>query len=96
MLGETRTLATLLGRSPSAFALMMGGCILVVLIVGFHYPVGDALIRAAPRPPTILYLHALVAGAWIPFVVLQPAFVHARRAVVHRRLGMWGMVHGAL
>lgn len=96
MLEPSRTSAFVPIQSRSAFALALSTAILLVMIVGFRYTIGDALMHAAPRPPTLLYVHALVAGTWIPFVVLQSALLHARHSALHRRLGMWGMAHGAL
>lgn len=83
-------------RAQRVFALALSTSIFLVVVAGFRYTIGDALVHAAPRPPALLYLHALFAGTWIPFVVLQSALVLARRPRWHRRLGQWGMVHGAL
>ena len=80
----------------SAVALALCTSIVVVMALGFQYTIGDALVRAAPKPPALLYWHALVAGTWMPFVALQSALIVGGRPRWHSRLGLWGMVHGAL
>jgi len=66
-----------------------------VVIYGFSYTVDDNLIHPAIPRPWLLYVHAFVFSAWLPLFIAQAALIQTRNVATHRRLGQWGLVHGA-
>jgi hypothetical protein len=46
--------------------------------------------------PSIVHLHAAVFSVWVIVLVAQAAAVVAGNVRLHRRLGIWGMIYGAL
>jgi hypothetical protein len=78
------------------FHLGMALTVAAVVAVGFGPSVNARLFHPpSPRPP-ILYVHAAVFTAWVLLFVTQSALVRFRRVGWHRRLGMLGLVLGAL
>lgn len=81
---------------PPFFFLVMALAMAVLIAIGFSYTVGENLLRPAWPRPAILYVHALVAGAWIPLLIVQASLVRAGRVDLHRCVAAWGVVHAAL
>jgi hypothetical protein len=70
--------------------------IALIVAVGFG-PTADRLVihPALPRP-RILYVHIAVFTGWTLLFLAQAALVVSRRIAWHRRLGLCGIVLGAL
>ena len=88
----SKTATKRLGR---AFFLIMALVMAAVVLYGFSLTIGDNLLHPSYPRPWILYLHAAVFSAWVPFFILQTALVQSHRVDLHRRLGQWGLIHGA-
>jgi len=80
----------------SNFQLAMGLAMAALVAEGFRHTVGENLLHPAWPRPAVLYVHALVATAWIPLLLLQAGLVRAGRVDLHRRVAAWGVVHAAL
>jgi hypothetical protein len=85
--------ATVPGRS---FYLAMALVFAAVVAYGFSFTIRDNLLNPPYARPAILYVHALVFTAWVPLFIAQATLVRSRRVDAHRRLGQWGLVHGAM
>lgn len=84
------------GGTRGSFFLAMSAAIAVIVIYGFSHTIGDNLLHPSFPRPWVLYAHALVASTWVPLLIAQTALVRFRRVGIHRALGRWGLVHGAL
>jgi len=80
----------------SIFFVSMFVAVATIVIYGFSYTVGDNLFHPSYSRPWQVYLHALIAFSWLPFTILQASLVRLRKVNLHRRLGIWGLVHGAM
>jgi hypothetical protein len=79
----------------SSFYLVMALLMAGAVIYGFSRTIDDNLIHPKiPRPP-VLYVHAVLFGAWILIFVLQTALVRAGGVRLHRRLGLAWLCIGA-
>jgi hypothetical protein len=83
-------------REWPSFYLLMALVAAVVVVYGFSFTVHDHLLNPPLPLPGILWVHAAVFTAWMPLYIAQTALVHQRRIDWHRRLGLWGLVHGSL
>lgn len=83
----TKPLKTLLRRY---FYLCMSLLMAVLVVWGFSRTVDANLFHANPPRPLLLWVHAAVFSAWMPFFIVQSAFVRARKVSVHRFLGWFG------
>jgi hypothetical protein len=100
----TATTTVLAGPLPSAakrtgfrssFYLVMALLMAGAVIYGFSRTIDHNLIHPKiPRPP-VLYVHAVLFGAWILIFVLQTALVRAGGVRLHRRLGLAWLCIGA-
>ncbi len=85
------TRASLLDRY---FYFGMCWLIVVVVLYGFSFTIGQNLIHPAiPRPP-FLYFHAAVFSLWLVFLIVQSALIRTRNIRVHQKLGWFGAVLG--
>lgn len=66
-----------------------------IVIYGFSFTVNENLFHPAYPRPWILYVHAIVFSAWLPFFVTQTALVSASNTRLHRALGLYGVFFGA-
>jgi hypothetical protein len=67
-----------------------------IVAVGFSRTVDRFLIHAAPPRPALLWIHGAAFSGWVVFFVLQSALVRVRKVSVHRTLGWFGAVLGAV
>jgi hypothetical protein len=74
------------------FSLVVAG----IVVVGFSQTVDHFLFHAAPPRPVLLWIHGAVFSGWVVFFILQSALVRVRKVSVHRTLGWFGAVLGAL
>lgn len=70
--------------------------IVAVVIYGFNFTIHERLIHPVVPRPWILYVHAVVFSAWLPFFVLQSALVRSRKVQWHKRVGWFGVALGTL
>lgn len=77
-------------RSP--FAPAFGLAMLVVLVVGFGPSFFFRPWSGRPALPMSLVLHGIAGTAWFALFIAQALLVAKRRVVVHRRLGIAGVV----
>lgn len=78
------------------FHLALALTVAAVVAVGFGRTANANLVHPpSPRPP-ILYIHAAIFTGWVLLFVAQVALVRLRRVAWHRRLGLFGMLLGAL
>jgi hypothetical protein len=83
-------------RPDDWFYFVSGWLVLAALVYGFSQTISQNLLHAAvPRPP-ILWVHAGAFSAWIGLFLLQSALVRSRRVRWHRRLGVAGLILGAM
>jgi hypothetical protein len=68
--------------------------IAAVVVYGFSHTIDRRLIHANPRPPILLWVHALVFSSWVGFYILQSALVRIRKVKLHRTLGWVGAALG--
>jgi len=68
-------------------------CTLLVFF-GFSFTFLTAVVERLR--PLVLYAHIVTATAWLVFLVAQAALARSRKLALHRRLGKYGFVLGAL
>jgi hypothetical protein len=78
------------------FYLGVALAVTLVVAVGFGPTVNTSLFHPPLPRPRILHLHAAVFSAWVLLFVTQAALVRSRRVAWHRRLGLGGIILGAL
>jgi hypothetical protein len=78
------------------FFLVMSVVIALVVAYGFSFTIGDNLLHPPYPRPWVLHAHALAASTWVPLLIVQATLVRLRKVHIHRSLGYWGMVHGAM
>lgn len=83
-------------RADRNFYLGVALAVALVVAVGFGQTVNARLIHPPSPRPRILYLHVALFTAWILLFTTQAALVRVRRVAWHRRLGLGGIVLGAL
>jgi len=69
--------------------------IAAVVAYGFSHTIDRRLIHASPRPPILLWMHALVFSTWVGFYILQSALIRLRKVKLHRKLGWVGAALGS-
>jgi hypothetical protein len=74
------------------FSLVAAG----IVVVGFSQTADRNLFHAAPRRPVLLWVHGAAFSGWVVFFILQSALVRVRKVSVHRTLGWFGAVVGAM
>jgi hypothetical protein len=74
------------------FSLVVAG----IVVAGFSRTVDRFLIHAAPPRPVLLWIHGAAFSGWVVFFILQSALVRVRKVGVHRTLGWFGVVLGAV
>lgn len=67
-----------------------------IVVAGFGKTVDHRLFHAAPPRPVLLWIHAAAFSAWVVFYILQSALVRVRKVSLHRALGWFGVVLGAM
>jgi hypothetical protein len=67
-----------------------------IVVAGFSRTVDQNLIHAAPPRPVLLWIHGAAFSGWVVFFILQSALVRVRKVRVHRTLGWFGAVLGAM
>jgi hypothetical protein len=67
-----------------------------IVVAGFSRTVDRFLFHAAPPRPVLLWIHGAAFSGWVVFFTLQTALVRVRKVSVHRTLGWFGAVLGAL
>lgn len=78
------------------FYLTMMVLITGLILYGFSHTVGQAVIRPAETPPSVLYLHVIVFGGWLVLLMTQTILVWTRNVRLHMRLGWFGLGFGVL
>jgi len=68
----------------------------VVVAVGFGPTLDERLFHPPSLRPRVLYVHAAVFTAWILLFNVQAGLIASGRVAWHRRLGLCGVVLGAL
>ena len=76
------------------FYLCMSLLIAAVVVYGFSGTIGNKLIRANPRRPILLWVHAILFSSWLAFYILQSALVRIRKVKLHRTFGWAGAALG--
>jgi hypothetical protein len=96
--GPSDTIATTTRRSGADrnFHLAIALTIAAVVAVGFGPTANERLLHPPSPRPWILYVHVAVFTTWVLLFVAQAALVRFRRVAWHRRLGVFGIVLGAL
>ncbi len=74
------------------FSLVVAG----IVVVGFSQTVDRFLFHATPPRPALLWIHGAAFSGWVVLFILQSALVRVRKVTVHRTLGWFGAVLGAL
>jgi hypothetical protein len=59
-----------------------------IVIYGFSQTIGANLIHPSIPRPRLLYVHAVVMGAWLSIYILQTGLVASRHVKLHQRLGL--------
>ncbi len=67
-----------------------------IVVAGFGRTVDRNLIHATPPRPVLLWIHGAAFSGWVVFFILQSALVRVRKVRVHRTLGWFGAVLGAM
>jgi hypothetical protein len=67
-----------------------------IVVAGFSRTVDRFLIHAAPPRPVLLWIHGAAFSGWVVFFILQSALVRVRKVSLHRTLGWFGAVLGAM
>jgi len=67
-----------------------------IVVAGFSRTVDHFLIHATPPRPVLLWIHGAAFSGWVVFFILQSALVRVRKVSVHRTLGWFGAVLGAV
>src|SRR3979490_1787114 len=67
-----------------------------LVVAGFSKTVDRNLFHAAPPKPVLLWIHGAAFSGWVVFFILQSALVRVRKVSVHRTLGWFGAVLGAM
>ncbi len=68
----------------------------MLVVEPIEISVGQNLIHAAPPRPVLLWIHGAAFSAWVIFFILQSALVRVRKVSLHRTLGWFGVVLGAM
>jgi len=84
------------GTLDRFFYLWMSLVIVAVVIYGFSFTIDQNLIHPNIPRPSFLYFHAGVFSLWLAFLILQSVLVRTSNVIVHRRLGWFGAVLGAV
>jgi hypothetical protein len=79
-----------------SFYLAMAVLVAAIVVYGFSFTFRDNLLHPPYPRPWILYGHAVLFSAWVPFFIAQAALVRSRRVDLHRRLGLLGLAFGGL
>jgi hypothetical protein len=94
-----RPVSRILGRGGLVdryFYFFLSLAIAGIVVAGFSRTVDRFLIHAAPPRPVLLWIHGAAFSGWVVFFVLQSALVRVRKVNVHRTLGWFGAVLGAM
>jgi hypothetical protein len=67
-----------------------------IVVAGFSQTVDRFLIHAAPPRPVLLWIHGAAFSGWVILFILQSALVRVRKVSLHRTLGWFGAVLGAV
>jgi hypothetical protein len=94
--GATRPAALWRDRPNDWFYFCSAWLIAGAVVYGFSHTISENLLRAATPRPRILWIHAGVFCAWVGVFLVQTSLVRARRVRWHRRLGIAGLVLGAM
>ena len=70
--------------------------IAVVTVYGFSFTINDNLLRAANPRPVLLWIHGAAFSAWVVLFIVQAALISTRNVRLHRSLGRFGAVLGAV
>jgi hypothetical protein len=62
------------------------------ICMGFGLDIADHVKAHAPPYPLIVYLHAVAFVGWLVLLTVQVLLIRARRADIHRKLGVAGVV----
>jgi len=73
------------------FYFCMSLALAALVIAGFSRTVNGSLFHANPPRPLLLWIHGAVFSTWIAFFVAQSALVRARKVIIHRSLGWFGV-----
>src|SRR5580692_8159229 len=78
------------------FYLFLSLVVAGVVVAGFSQTVDLFLIHAAPPRPVLLWIYGAAFSGWVVFFILQAALVRVRRVSLHRTLGWFVAVLGAM
>jgi hypothetical protein len=67
-----------------------------IVVAGFSQTVDRNLFHAAPPRPVLLWIHGAAFSGWVVFFIMPSALVRVRKVSVHRTLGWFGAVLGAV
>jgi len=67
-----------------------------VVVAGFSRTVDQSLFHATPPRPVLLWIHGAAFSGWVVFFILQSSLVRIRKVSLHRTLGWFGAVLGAI
>jgi hypothetical protein len=81
-------------RSRPWFGLAYVVACALLVFSGFSFTFLTAVVDRLR--PLVLYAHIVTAAAWLVFLVTQAALARSRKLALHRQLGNYGFVLGAL
>lgn len=79
----------------SRFFLYMALGFMAIALVGFSTTFFIPVARGAFSAPPVIHVHGVLLFAWLILFVLQSSLIQRRRILVHRRLGVAGVVMSA-
>src|SRR5262245_49271621 len=80
----------------SRFMMAMSWVLLVVVLVGFSPSFYLRSFFPVPPIPAYLYVHGVIVTCWFLLLVAQTTLVATGNTAVHRKLGIAGLLLGAL
>jgi FtsH-binding integral membrane protein len=78
------------------FYLFLSLVVAGIVVAGFSRTVDRGLFHAAPPRPVLLWIHGAAFSGWVVLFIVQSALVRVRKVSVHRTLGWFGAVLGAM
>jgi hypothetical protein len=70
--------------------------IAAITVYGFSLTIDASLLHAAKPRPLLLWFHGAAFSAWIVFYIVQSALIRTHHVRLHRSLGWFGAVLGAV
>lgn len=78
----------------SVYPAVLIGAAIAIVITGFSHTIGGVLIHPPTPAPMILWVHVILAAAWLALLMTQALLAGTGRLRLHRRLGVAGAALG--